>query len=180
MRKFLFLDIDGVLNSQDWMRSDEFTNLKDELRNSDNDDKLWFDPSAIELLNDICAATGCEIVISSSWRKRKTLDEFYDLFKSVGFKYPGSFAGTTDVFYNWIKPKVHCPSIRGLEIRVWLETNIKMVNPAHQFEYTYCILDDDTDMLLEQKNNFVNTDPQVGLTSDDVSKVIRILNTVEI
>jgi len=51
-----------------------------------------------------------------------------------------------------------------------------MVNPDHQNEYNYCIIDDDTDMLYEQRNNFVNTDPQTGLTLDNVSKVIEILN----
>lgn len=181
MKKFLFLDIDGVLNSGDWTLSDEAQALRriavaDKVR----DNRYWFDPVTIELLTDIVLATDCDIVISSSWRKNKTVEELQDLLTEVGFKYADKIVGKTDSSFSWLKPGIHCPSIRGLEIRVWLETNVKMVNPAYQFEYTYCILDDDSDMLLEQKNNFVNTDPQVGLTADDASKVIRILNTMEI
>ncbi len=41
-------------------------------------------------------------------------------------------------------------SVRGNEIKSWLEKNIDIVE-------TYCIIDDDEDMLSEQLNNFVKT-----------------------
>jgi len=175
MKKYLFCDVDGVLNSQDWLNSDSAQEFKT-FQKEERCNKLWFDPNAIQLLTEIVLATECEIVISSSWRKGRTVEQLQDIFREVGFCHPGKIIDKTDSFYNWLKPRVHCPSVRGLEIRVWLETNVKMVNPDHQNEYNYCIIDDDTDMLYEQRNNFVNTDPQTGLTLDNVSKVIEILN----
>jgi len=173
MKKYLFLDIDGVLNSQDWFYSDKLQNL---VSTKDLGEKEAFDPTAIKLLTDIVLATNCDIVISSSWRKGRTIERLRELFTEVGFKHSHKIIGKTDSLYNWLLPKVHCPSIRGLEIRVWLETNIKKINPIYQNDYIYCILDDDTDMPFEQKDNFVNTDVQTGLTIEDAGSVIKILN----
>ncbi len=178
MKKYLFLDIDGVLNSQDWFKSDKFDDLQEKIvRGKRPNDFFAFDPTAIELLTDIVTATDCEIVISSSWRKSRNIEQLQDLFREVGFCHPGKITGKTDSSYNWLLPKVHCPSIRGLEIKVWLDLNVRKTEKGFtNDDFTYCILDDDTDMLYEQKNNFVNTNSQTGLTSNDVSKVIRILN----
>jgi len=40
----------------------------------------------------------------------------------------------------------------------------------------YIIIDDDTDMLDEQLPFFINTDPEVGITDEDVKTAIKILN----
>ena len=42
---------------------------------------------------------------------------------------------------------------------------------------SYVILDDDPDMLLEQKDNFVKTSWRDGLTALHTRKAIKILNT---
>lgn len=57
---------------------------------------------------------------------------------------------------------------RGEEIDKWLKEKQK--------QYRYVILDDDSDMLDAQRNNFIHTDWKVGLTEENVSKAIRILN----
>ena len=41
---------------------------------------------------------------------------------------------------------------------------------------SFVILDDDSDMLPEQMNNFIHVDGQVGLTDRDVLTAIEILN----
>ena len=43
-------------------------------------------------------------------------------------------------------------------------------------DYQYVILDDDIDMLYTQKNNFVNTNSDLGLTETDCEIAIQILN----
>lgn len=175
MRKLLFLDIDGVLNSQDWYSSDECAELVQP--NIKLSDVLHFDPSTIELLTNIVLATDCEIVISSSWRRGKTIEQLQELFREVGFEHSHKIISKTDSSYNWIQKGLHVPSIRGLEIKVWLDLNVRKTNKGFtNNDYTYCILDDDTDMLLEQKNNFINIDPQTGLTQYNVDQVIEILN----
>lgn len=52
--KVLFLDVDGVLNSQRWPSS--FM------------PERAIDPQAMQLLNDLVGRTGAEVVVSSTWR----------------------------------------------------------------------------------------------------------------
>lgn len=184
MKKILFLDIDGVLNSEDWYKSDKAQALRFPIegqkldRNDPKYHAFHFDPFKIELLEMIIASTGCEIVISSSWRKNREIETLQTIFKNMNFKYWKNIIGKTGNFYSWLKEGVHCPSVRGLEIRVWLEKNIKNQNPTYASPntYTYCILDDDSDMLLEQKNNFIQTGQKEGLTTNLARKTINILN----
>lgn len=178
MRKFLFLDIDGVLNSQDWMLGDKAQELRTlAIANKTRNNKFHFDPAAIELLTEIVLATGCEIVISSSWRKNRTIEQLQQIFTEVGFEHSHKIIGKTDSSYNWLKPGVHCPSIRGLEIKVWLDLNVRKTESGFtNNNFTYCILDDDIDMLYEQNWQFIHTDPQTGLSSYNVNRAIDILN----
>ena len=61
MKKIIFLDIDGVLNSGRW-----FAKTGGE---PDADGYgVSFDPAAVDCLGRIISETGAEIVISSSWK----------------------------------------------------------------------------------------------------------------
>ena len=55
--------------------------------------------------------------------------------------------------------------LRGEEIQRWLD--------AHPGIEQYVIVDDDSDMLDSQKEHFVNTDPEHGLTERMMYKVSR-------
>lgn len=57
---------------------------------------------------------------------------------------------------------------RGFEIQNYLDTQKDVLS--------YCILDDDCDMLPTQLDSFIQTDFRVGLTEDNVNKAINILN----
>lgn len=57
--KVIFLDIDGVLNSNDWY-------VKTRGVGGYNGGDI--DPECIELINDLIDATGAKIIMSSSWR----------------------------------------------------------------------------------------------------------------
>lgn len=56
----------------------------------------------------------------------------------------------------------------GVEIAEYLTEHSDITN--------YVILDDDSDMLLEQKDHFIRTDPYLGINEDDVEQAIKILN----
>ncbi|MBP5723129.1 MAG: hypothetical protein J6X18_06105, partial [Bacteroidales bacterium] len=102
----------------------------------------------------------CEIVISSSWGEDggKTLERL----RAKGLTLP--VIGYTEHYYNhWI--------VRGNEIKKWLEDNMK------DEDYQYAILDDDSDMLLEQKEHFVQVDSYEALTDENVEHVRKILNS---
>ncbi|MDO4977400.1 MAG: HAD domain-containing protein [Eubacteriales bacterium] len=56
--KIIFLDIDGVLNSQDYYEKNQSIDFR----------KQPFDPACILCLQTIVKETGAKIVLSSSWR----------------------------------------------------------------------------------------------------------------
>jgi len=61
--------------------------------------------------------------------------------------------------------------MRGQEIEEWMHRNM---NPEKGF--TYCIIDDDDDMLSYHMDSLVQTSPHAGLTRVDKDKVLEILN----
>ena len=64
---------------------------------------------------------------------------------------------------------------RGNEIHQWIDDNRESVGPYYQFT-EYVILDDDSDMLYWQRNNFLLVDRFVGLTNGTVFQAKKILN----
>ena len=174
--KVLFLDIDGVLNSENWFAYRIYcvkNNMVNILMNFvDTDDRnikhklTMLDDRAIANLNRIIEETGCKVVLSSSWRSSNELENIFtqDLLKLKGFKYE---------FYD-VTPRLWFSDFsirRGEEIKFWLDKE----SEKHNIE-SFVILDDDSDMLPEQMNNFVHVDGQVGLTDRDVFTAIEILN----
>lgn len=154
--KIIFLDIDGVLNSEKfsiWIHEHpEFC---------ENGGHFWIDPEKVEMVINLCEETGAKIVISSSWRSwslRATLEDF-STYRDLSKLNP-YIVGVTPRFINFKFMS------RGYEIQDYLNSH-SVTN--------YCIIDDDTDMLEEQQENFVRTDCQVGLTVEDCQKVINIL-----
>lgn len=158
MNKFIFLDIDGVMNS----------NLFYSERTQDKRYNDWIkeypqyiawsacniDPRAVERLNRLTDATGAKIVVSSSWRFDSNLQA---VFTIVGIKEP--IYSTTPSSES---------RIRGEEIQAWLN---RETEPCK-----YVILDD-CDMLEPQLPYFIQTDwLKWGLSDDDVEHAIHILN----
>lgn len=93
----VFLDIDGVLAS--WLK----------MGNVNKDaDGHFFEPDAIEALNKITNHIGGKIVISSTWRKSRTLEMFQDIFKRRGVEAevvgltPELDTGRADEIQQWI------------------------------------------------------------------------------
>ena len=174
--KVLFLDIDGVLNSENWFAYRIYcvkNNMVNILMNFvDTDDRnikhklTTLDDRAIANLNRIVEETECKVVLSSSWRSSIESENIFtqNLLKLKGFKYE---------FYD-VTPRLWFSDFsirRGEEIKFWLDKE----SEKHEIE-SFVILDDDSDMLPEQMNNFIHVDGQVGLTDRDVLTAIEILN----
>ena len=167
--RLIFLDIDGVIATPESVV-----------------DGLWgLVESKQQLLGKIIEATDAKIVLSSSWRKH-TLSDTIEYMNEKGFKYSDRIIGVTIRAYQYIdrKEKIHLSIPRGVEIKQWIDTNIHSDNGKdwHRKEYgkdyTFVILDDDSDMLLEQSKNYVNCHCDNGLTDVEVEKAITILNVV--
>lgn len=155
--KIVFLDFDGVV-----------TTVKSRWK---------FDEEKMALLGTILDATDAKIVITSSWR-RYSLEDTIDFITNrevergcVPFTFPDKVIGVTHRMYAFCYPNVdkHYRVVRGEEIRRWQEENDAEDCP-------YVILDDDSDMLLWQKDNFIQTDSELGLSEEDCEKAIDILN----
>lgn len=159
----LFLDIDGVLNKEWWIRGKPTDNYG-----------VLFDPKCVANLEKIIARTSADIVISSSWKMFMGLSGLQAMWKERGL--PGKVIDVT--------PDVMCDKLlidqefnngdilynKGCEIKGWLSKYGDDV--SH-----YAIIDDMDDILPEQKSHYIQTDPSVGITKFNAECVIRILNS---
>lgn len=146
MRKILFLDIDGVLNNEQFYKEC----FEKKIYNDD------LNPEKVRMLNSL----DCEVVISSSWGCDN--GQTWKKLRKKGFNL--KVIGYIDHFYqNWL--------VRGNEIKKWLNENMKYE------DYQYAILDDDGDMLLEQKDYFVQTNCVDGLMPEHIEKIKEILES---
>lgn len=166
MSKVIFLDIDGVLNTE---RHHDHC-VEAELAYVDNFGYA-FDPVAVANLKRIVDETGADIVISSSW-KFWGLSTMQKLWASR--ELPGRIIDVTpnnvsdEMLLSVDLDLMELPAGKGSEIKEWLDTK------GHQVTH-YAILDDMNDMLSEQQTQFVQTDPRIGITDDDADRIITIL-----
>ncbi len=164
MKKVIFLDIDGVLNTGLWYTQMDRNTPKDKYGYA-------FDPNAVDNLKRIIDETGADIVISSSW-KSFGFSELEDMWQDRGL--PGRLIGITpnsvsdEMLLNADLDHMEIFSIRGMEIKEWISKNGKYV--SH-----YVIIDDMDNFLPEQKSHFVKTNPDVGITTEDMERAIIIL-----
>ncbi len=167
MEKFLFLDVDGVLATPEYLK-----------------DGLWcLNPEKQKLLGEILTLTDAKIVLSSSWR-HSTLEKTKEHMEAEGFLFNDKLIGVTIRAYQYLErgTGIHLSIPRGVEIKQWIDTHIHSNNGKDWCkkklgeDFTYVILDDDDDMLLEHKDNFIHTKGDIGLTNDDVISAVAILN----
>ena len=165
MRKVIFLDIDGVLNTKWWYTQMDSNTHKDKYGYA-------FDPKAVANLKNIIEETGADIVISSSW-KCFGLSQMEDMWNERNL--PGKIIDITpnsvsdELLLNADIDSIEMFHIRGEEIKEWLSKHGKRIS-------NYVIIDDMDNMLPEQQSYFVQTNPEVGITKEDSEKVINILN----
>ncbi len=149
--KILFLDMDGVVNS-----------AEDQSKGLFHTD-FPVDPYKAFLVGKIQLDTDCIVVLSSTWRHdpksveqiNKQLVPIYDITGHC------------------------CSGIRGVEIHNWLTKNVPGFSSDGYIkgEHKVAILDDDSDMLLWQKDHFFKTTWQKGLTEEIALAVIEHLNS---
>ncbi|MDE5888687.1 MAG: hypothetical protein K2H20_01565 [Bacilli bacterium] len=151
--KILFLDIDGVLNSWDFVIKRKYDLVLSFLSYPLSE----FDPLAVERVNTILNETNAKLIISSDWRFTEGLD---NILKKVGLRHP-----IHDITpYGMGKD-------RGYEIQEWLDEHDDVEN--------YAIIDDINNMLDCQQSHFVQTSDIHGLTEDLMELTIKILNNNE-
>lgn len=174
--KIIFLDIDGVMNSELFYK-DKHQHVRYKERNDDAPKGSWdIDPRCIDLLNHIVDKTNAKVVISSSWRSSYSINELQELFKYCEFE--GEIVGKTPhlVFRSNMEYTYSIP--RGCEIKAWLELNKDKLGDKMS-RIKYVILDDDSDMLYWQRHNYFKVDGYTGLTPNLSYVVINFLNNIQ-
>lgn len=163
--KFIFLDIDGVLNSENWFKehSADIKASSGFLHRGMSE----LDPAALTRLRKIVNETGAHLVLSSSWRYLHPLHEIESMFAGLGF--------SNLMFYDYT-PRSKDNRRRGEEIAEWIQ---KFKETTTNLELQYVILDDDSDMLFEQKPFFVHTSWATGLTDMDVEIALNMFDFQE-
>lgn len=140
--RVLFLDIDGVINSERSRLAfggypHDFT----------PEEYAKFDPVALALIQRLCRVTECSVVLSTSWRTLFTLEQV-----ARGLDLP-VMGATPDLGSDFTR--VH-------EIAFWLE--------QHPEVTSYAIVDDlflDWSEHPELEARFVQTNPDFGLSLSD-------------
>lgn len=112
--------------------------------------KEAFDWVAIKLLQRLCDSSGAQVVLSSTWRLYFSVKEMADLL------------GLPIIDKT---PMLSSP--RGVEINDWL---IRHPEVKH-----YAIVDDDSDMMPQQQTNFVQTNPEEGLSWANYRKICTLV-----
>lgn len=172
--KIVFLDIDGVVATNN-ARHDELKRYYQE----DTIEKVeaamdknilpfprismfyWpFDKRVINELYRLKKQTNCEFVLSSSWRKGRTLEELNEMFALKGLRIQ-LFDKT-----NTVKDVT-----RGEEIQSWIRKHYEQIS-------NYVIIDDecDYDIIQTHPNNCINVTSDEGFTKNDCDKAIKMLN----
>jgi len=165
----LFLDIDGVLNSDEY-DGGAHRGGEPGLWENPTVETICWDPMAVARLRRIVARTGCAIVISSAWRgypEAHSVWKWKQIFGCYGWhdvpvigetpRLPATGPYLSDLIES---------SFRGDEVLAWLKDN----GPVR----AYVCLDDHDDF--HPKQPLVRTTIESGLQDDHVERAIEILN----
>lgn len=158
--KIIFLDIDGVLNSE--------TSCKERGKIHYNDNPH---PMHIKWLNYIVEKTNAYVVISSTWRRSTSSGMIGRLLFAYGFK--GKVIDKTPCFESY----------RGTEIKAWILEHLdkeKKYADSNWHIYkgdieSFVILDDDSDMG-SLMPHLVQTHERKGLLKKHAIEAIKVLN----
>lgn len=165
--KVIFLDFDGVLNS---MQSATFWhNKRDQAKWENELYSAWtgtlreylaqeFCPIALSNVEELVRRIpDVKIVVSSTWRMAETVETLKKILAPAKLV-SDAVIDTTPIFRE---------GPRGDEIQDWLNRHPEVTH--------YVIIDDDSDMLDSQKNNFVKTSSMHGFQYADILWALRIL-----
>jgi hypothetical protein len=150
MKRILFLDVDGVLNSTRTQLA--FGGYPHDFSERDMG---RFDPVALALVRKLCDITGAVVVLSTTWRLNFTLEEV-----EQGLELP--IVGAT--------PDLGGDYCRADEIAMWLATAKGVTH--------YAIVDDLALDFEDPRHalRFVQTNEDYGLSVANYRQLFRLLN----
>jgi hypothetical protein len=162
--KVVFMDIDGVLNSNYWNASHQI-----EISNGE-----YIDEKKVQLFARIIEKTGAVIVMHSGWRlwfddklkpTRKEASNLVEMLRKYSLDI---FDKTPDFTTEEIRKAKKFSLVKSNEILAWLGSHSEVTN--------YIVIDDLNLHNDELRKYQIRTDSALGLTELDVENSIHILN----
>lgn len=163
MKRIIFLDIDGVLNSNFWR----------DTHHKEISDGTLIDAEKVRLLSMLVKKTGARIVLHSGWKYwfdkelkplRPEAERLRVMLEKEGLSLEDI---TPDHSTEEIRASKKFSLVKAGEILAWL---------AEQGDVSGWIVIDDLDLHSpEIERHQVKTDPGIGLTLSDVLKAERML-----
>lgn len=169
MKKIIFLDFDGVLNTE---HNQNMLLYKGKAWKDKHG--AFFDLKAVAELNRIVEETKADIVIESSW-KHLGLEAMRQMWRDRNM--PGNVIDVTpsSASNNWLlnanldeMDPAHT-QWKGVEIASWIAENL------HD-EDRYVIIDDEYVILDSQLPHFILTNPYDGIIPELADRAIKLLN----
>lgn len=143
----LFVDIDGVLNTRDYLR-------RQILMGNKASRFIWC-PIAVAYINLLTEKLDARIIVTSTWRYEfNSLDELKAIFKKNEINPKYVIGKTPSLIYN------DGSFTRGDEICAWIEEN-----DAH--EYLHIILDDKDNGISKRFEHFIQTEESAGFANKE-------------
>lgn len=149
-KRILFIDIDGVFVTQDYGMKLHNAGVRQPMR--------VFDPLTVKRLDDIIDSTECDVVVSSTWRIGRTIEDLQNLFLGSGLGKSKKIIGKTDMIES---------RNRGREIKNWLKENTEWNNTMR-----WAVLDDG---YVDVNDHLFQTSFDTGLTDSIRDQVIDYL-----
>lgn len=173
----LFLDIDGVLNSDPWLR-EVFDRKKKEntkpFKDAYDSASSQLNTEMIQNLNSVVVPLNIPVVISSNWRFAFDIEQISQMLKEKGFL--GTVIGSTPTYVDG--KRFSEVTLRYEEILQWLRNNSSYKD--------YVVVDDlslgnyygdktPKKCIDMEENHMVRTDVNYGLTVDKADKLIQLV-----
>ncbi len=176
-KRVIFLDVDGVLNSQKFMHFKEGQTTR-HFGIGDTEferNRSMIDPEAVRILNKITDETKADLVISSTWRRFfDSQSDMRGFFKAVGVT--GRIIGRTPSDDTLVRETLMTKSDykcdHGLRVQRGHEIYCYLLQ-WYSVMPEFVILDDDSDMA-DWKDHLVQTRNEEGLTPFEINKVLTM------
>ena len=166
-KRIIFLDIDGVLNSNFWNESHQ----------RKISDGSLIDAEKIRLLGEIVRRTSADIVLHSGWRfwfnqdlepNRKEAERLVELLENEGLTISDI---TPDLTTEEIRRTRKFSLVKAAEIFEWLKQHTEVEQ--------WVVLDDLNLHNNELAKHQIKTNQAVGLTKEDVELAVTMLLSVK-
>lgn len=157
----LMLDVDGVLNSADYLHN---------RRKIRRPTPHAIDAVTVPRLNEILRRSGAKVVISSSWRIQHPWQRMQEILTAHGVVC--DVIGQTPSLYEPLPQEEACDKYsikrreRGHEIQAWLNEHPEVTR--------FAIVDDNSDMV-HLAHKLVQTTWEMGLLDEHIEPLVKML-----